>query len=67
MFSEAKGFGFVQPDASQDDAGEAGDVFFHVKGFIRFTRNPVKGDRIEYVAGEGRDGRLAAKAIEFIS
>lgn len=55
-FNEQKGFGFITPDAGGDD------LFIHhsnidSKGF----RTLKDGDRVEYVAAQGRKGLEATK------
>lgn len=55
-FNEAKGYGFIQPD----DGGE--DLFIHhsniaTEGF----RTLNEGQKVEYVAGEGRKGPEATQ------
>jgi cold shock CspA family protein len=60
MFNEEKGYGFIALDSDEKD------IFFHCKQFIRQTRLPCKGDILEFEVAPGRDGRLAAKGIEFV-
>jgi cold shock CspA family protein len=60
-FNEEKGYGFVRPDSGEKD------IFFHCNAFTRQTRLPCQGDVLEFEIGLGRDGRMAARAIELVA
>ncbi len=49
-FDEAKGYGFITPDSG------AKDIFFHRSNIDMLERIVDKGERVEFVIGEGRQG-----------
>ena len=58
-FSEAKGYGFISPDSSDEE-----DVFVHYtaiegSGF----RSLEEGERVTYELTQGRDGRVQAANV----
>ncbi|TCD18112.1 cold shock domain-containing protein [Pedobacter psychrodurus] len=51
MYNGEKGFGFITPDANQED------VFVHVTGLL--VRDLKAGDVVEYETEQGRKGLVA--------
>jgi CspA family cold shock protein len=61
-FNEMKGYGFISPD-------EAGpDVFVHVSALDAVGIDTLsEGDRVEFTAVPGRDGRAQAANVRRLS
>ncbi len=59
-FSEAKGYGFLIGATDSDD------LFFHIRDYTG-SAQPKLGDKVSYVIGAGKDGRVQAKCLRFIS
>jgi cold shock protein len=58
LFSEEKGYGFISPDAGDED------IFVHytdIEG-IGF-RSLKEGERVSYVPARGLRGRVVARAV----
>ena len=58
FFNESKGYGFI----TNDDTGR--DTFVHVSTLK--GAELTEGDKVEYVEGEGRDGRPVALQVKVI-
>ena len=57
-FNETKGFGFIQPDAGDDDA------FVHISAVEKAgLRSLREGQKVEYELVEGRNGKAAAENL----
>lgn len=60
-FDNEKGYGFITPDDGSKD------VFVHYSGIEgEGYRELHPGDKVEFVIGEGRDGRPEAKNVRKI-
>jgi cold shock protein len=58
-FEADRGFGFIKPDDGSDA------IFMHVSEITRRFL-PVRGERVSFVVGQDRDGRLRAKQVELM-
>ncbi len=58
FFNESKGYGFI----TNDNTGR--DTFVHVSVLNGVELN--EGDKVEYVEGEGRDGRPVALEVKVV-
>jgi CspA family cold shock protein len=57
FYSDAKGYGFI----IQDDGGP--EYFFHISQVSEACEEPVKGSRVSFTEGNGRDGRPCAQNV----
>jgi len=53
FFNEAKGFGFIQPDAGGDD------LFIHISNINPSEGTLMEGQKVSYEIGQGRKGQEA--------
>jgi len=53
FFNEAKGFGFIQPDAGGDD------LFIHISNIDPSEGTLMEGQKVSYEIGQGRKGQEA--------
>lgn len=59
-WDDERGFGFIEgPELHQP-------VFMHVKFLTSRRQRPVKGDRLRFTMGVGRDGGPAASEVEIV-
>ena len=56
-WNDARGFGFIRPDAGGDR------LFVHISQIGRIATRPRLGDRVSYAIGRGRDGAPAATRV----
>lgn len=58
FFNESKGYGFI----TNDNTGK--DTFVHAS--VLNGMELSEGDKVEYVEGEGRDGKLVASEVRLL-
>ncbi len=55
-WNDERGFGFISGDDGQR-------TFVHISSFKRMRGRPEQGDRVSYLVGTARDGRLGAISV----
>jgi cold shock CspA family protein len=57
FYNSAKAYGFIVAGGYYDE------IFFHISQLADDCPDPLKGDKVEFIADKGRDGRPFARQV----
>jgi uncharacterized membrane protein YsdA (DUF1294 family)/cold shock CspA family protein len=60
QWNEARGFGFVKPNAGGQE------VFIHIRGFSNRKRRPLENALVSYELGSDAKGRCCAEKVRYV-
>lgn len=60
-WQDSRGFGFITPH------GGTARLFFHIRDYHQAGRRPEAGEWVQFVAGQGSDGRACARKVQRVA